>query len=285
MSRQANWEKKHFQELINVTEQLRSSVNIYVADEEKPYIVERELLETQSDHFRQLLHDGHENTFRFPDDDLEIWRVFLYWLMEEELPLGLVEPSLDEVIKSIIDCYAMGEKYGLRAFQDYIMEYIFEEMGDWPSIDIGPWWNRRHTVSEAVSYIFRTTQPGSKLRDIFVEEAVVFRLWSDEEPFGVPFSQQQLIDFDGSGFFQMFAQKQAEMSLELPWKAQKEGILDDDDGESRSRSEGESNDYSEDEGRRFDELHNAWSRFDKDRNPVRFWTNYMVDPKKRYKKT
>ncbi|KAF2165003.1 hypothetical protein M409DRAFT_24904 [Zasmidium cellare ATCC 36951] len=272
MSRQSNWGETHYEELVNVTRRLQSYVSIYVANENTPYIIEREVLETQSSYFRQLLQSGHVPLFRFPDDQLNTWRVLLYWLEEESLPLVLVEPLLDNTYQMVIECYALGEKYGFSAFQDRIMGYVLDEINEWPGVDIEPWWCQRDVVADAISHTFRSTQPCTKLREVFVEEAVLFYFWDDEDPFGVPFSQQQLIDFDGSGFFQLFAKKQAEMGRGIPPEAQRNDVQEDGEDESE-----------EDEGRRFDELHLSMSRFDRDRNPLRFWTNYMVNPKEQYK--
>lgn len=64
--------------------------------------------------------------FHLKQDDGEIWKTYLYWLVEHKLredksPTGKL-PDLE----FSVDCYILGQRYGLKAFQDEIMLFLRE---------------------------------------------------------------------------------------------------------------------------------------------------------------
>ncbi|KAK5688472.1 hypothetical protein LTS10_000450 [Elasticomyces elasticus] len=138
------------------------------------FYISKTALEQTSEYFcgalrNQHLGDGERDTLTFPEDDLTAWKVLLCWMMKHDLPrdANLVTRSdtegecqpLNHIIS--VRCWALGDKYGISTFQDFIMLELLDALeSDSPQLS---------TVREA----FDSTTPGSPLRELLAEEIVM----------------------------------------------------------------------------------------------------------------
>lgn len=136
-------------------------VKVYVGDEgAPPFLLQQTLLTSISPVFANALK--HENlgtnpepgVLRFPEDDTEAWEVFLHWLMQRSYP-----QDLDA--RSSVKCWVLGDRYHISTFQDNAMFALLVRLDNkWAKLD-------------DISYAFRLTPPGSKLRLLMAEELVM----------------------------------------------------------------------------------------------------------------
>ncbi|KAK5688473.1 hypothetical protein LTS10_000451 [Elasticomyces elasticus] len=155
------------------------------------FYVSRTTLENTSDYFRAAIRNAHlgggdVDTISFPEDNLEAWKVLLYWMITHKLPKAAElllqqfefegeeheedkkeeedkkdeedETRTDTDHKLCIRCWALGDKYDVPDFQDLIMLELLR------SIELEP--IQLDEIKEGIE----CTGPGSKLRDLMAEE-------------------------------------------------------------------------------------------------------------------
>ncbi|KJX99895.1 hypothetical protein TI39_contig348g00009 [Zymoseptoria brevis] len=67
-------------------------VKVYVGDcTEHPFHVQQQLLEALSEVFENALKrdtfaEGITGVLRFPEDEMDVWEVFLYWTFNHDFP-------------------------------------------------------------------------------------------------------------------------------------------------------------------------------------------------------
>ncbi|KAK3619034.1 hypothetical protein LTR56_024289 [Elasticomyces elasticus] len=134
-----------------------------------PYHVPQTILHTTSDYFtKALLHEtslgaAETGVLRFPEDDVDVWGILLYWMLIKELPetaLGtraMKDQELAEFELLLVRCWAVGERYQVPQFQDLVMLelLVFLYRGHSPLIGLV-------TLKEA----FATTPPGRPMRKL-----------------------------------------------------------------------------------------------------------------------
>lgn len=126
----------------------------------KPYLVQQAVLQTTSEYFVKALRndsfrEGREGRLHFPDDDAEAWEVLLFWMLKRKIPdLGSEEQVL-------IASWALGDKYGIVAFQDEVMLETLKIFNDE--------WVLEETIAKAI----RLCAPGSKMHKLVAEELVL----------------------------------------------------------------------------------------------------------------
>ncbi|KAK5702638.1 hypothetical protein LTR97_003584 [Elasticomyces elasticus] len=138
------------------------------------FYISKTALEQTSEFFcgalrNQHLGDGERDTLKFPEDNLTAWKVLLFWMMKHGLPrdanlVTMVDTEgkchpLDHVIS--VRCWALGDKYGIPTFQDFVMLELLDHLECYGSNLV--------TVREA----FQSTTPGSPLRELMAEEVVL----------------------------------------------------------------------------------------------------------------
>lgn len=138
-------------------------IDIYVGavgPETKPYRVPQAVLESISTYFTKALRsdtfkEGCEGCIRFPDDDADAWEVLLFWMLKFKLPY----PLGTELV--MIECWALGDKYAIPAFQDEAMLQL-----------IGHYQNT-YASAQGISKALQLSTPGSKMRKLIAEELVL----------------------------------------------------------------------------------------------------------------
>lgn len=128
-------------------------------------IISRDILEAHASCFQKQYEGSGQRSLHFPDDDVEAVKVMLYWLVEQKLrPIIEKDCFLCDYLH--MQCYAVGEKYDLVAFQDEVMIKIIDNFSRWADWDFLIW-----DLGRTISLVFEITKPDSKLREFFVEEA------------------------------------------------------------------------------------------------------------------
>ncbi|KAK4494246.1 hypothetical protein PRZ48_014544 [Zasmidium cellare] len=165
-----------------------------------PYLVPRSLLAGQSDYFDTRMQNN-QWMFTFKGDQAEIWKTYLHWLVEKKLREDIFAIDGTPDLESAAACYALGEQYGLKAFQDEVMLYILHWADSCDSR--GEW-----LVADGVLVAFQHTSGGSKLRHLLVEEAV-HEQGSNGLPFGMGMDTEEVLKLEDLGFFPLFINKWA----------------------------------------------------------------------------
>ncbi|KAF2771402.1 hypothetical protein EJ03DRAFT_372759 [Teratosphaeria nubilosa] len=178
-----------------------SVIKIFVGEEigQKPYLVARSILEGTAESFQKALQhaqnfgSGELDVLRFPKDDKVAWEVLLYWMLRGTLPApGSLETEYrdhhgtDCYDGHLVRCWCLGDKYGIYAFQNEIMVQLIllVECND--------------LASSVLRDALENTAPGSKLRNICMEDLVVGLNEGSLEP-------EELDLFDGVvGFISAF---------------------------------------------------------------------------------
>lgn len=120
-------------------------IQIYVGKEdqpenEKPFLIQQSILCNASDYFTKAIKNEHlgsgeSGVLRFPTDDRETWKIFLYWFLQGSLPDELEAVADDEAVSKLIKCWIFGDKYFTVHFQDEVMLEMLR------AGDIRPWRN------------------------------------------------------------------------------------------------------------------------------------------------
>ena len=159
-------------------------IHVGEATEERPhtastFLIQESILVSKSTYFARVLsNDRFQETqtgiFRFPDDDVDAWKIMACYILKGELPdsVGLqwlfngpswAEEDLGEDMLWV-RCWALGDYFGIPAFQDEVMFKLISYIGLWQSdFDV---------IREA----FMRTPEGSPLRRLMAEEAVNLQL-------------------------------------------------------------------------------------------------------------
>ncbi|KAK6392872.1 hypothetical protein LTR65_002954 [Meristemomyces frigidus] len=143
-------------------------VQIFVGSDSDraPFLVQQTILADCSEYFVKALRpnsfsEGVTSILRVPDDSLDVWQVFLYWLFRVEIPTASMtacETTL-EYHELLVRCWVHGDKYGVAGFQDQIMVGILQFLESSAS------------SLRVVKLAFDNTAPGSRLRTLMAEEA------------------------------------------------------------------------------------------------------------------
>ncbi|KAF2217338.1 hypothetical protein CERZMDRAFT_93391 [Cercospora zeae-maydis SCOH1-5] len=130
-------------------------ITIFVGSDLEPIHIQQSLLCNTADYFKTLLTNDHfqealSGVARFPEDDVESWKLLAYWAMHRKLP---------DVVNIVNFCTAwyLGQKYLMPDFQDEVMYAILNEALDSAMSD------------EAFVELFAVTIPGTKPRQLFAE--------------------------------------------------------------------------------------------------------------------
>ncbi|KAK0357178.1 hypothetical protein LTR59_003059 [Friedmanniomyces endolithicus] len=147
-------------------------IDIYVGEmtpETKPFRVQQILLETMSDYFKSALQanafaEGKEARLTFPEDSLNAWKVLMRWAFARTVPRwndGRDDDGIDSGFELLlIDCWVLGDKYQIPAFQDEVMLELL-------------YYYREETIGfDVVKHGVAVTISGSALRRLLAEEVM-----------------------------------------------------------------------------------------------------------------
>lgn len=137
--------------------------------------MQQTLLEQTSEYFQKAIKNerlgGDQNIgiLKYPQDDTEVWKLLLFWMMKGHLPTALWnrasqshQDQYQPIYALLIKCWAAGDQYLMPEFQNnvmIIMLYLLElsaavyttpQTLSWPNIKLA----------------FEVSAPGSKLRNL-----------------------------------------------------------------------------------------------------------------------
>ena len=142
-------------------------VSIYVGKEPRPFQVQRAALVNISDRnpFKDMLDCRKQcnlqptGSLYFHQDDVESWKILLYLIILREWEYG--STVFDRPL--LIDCWLLGEKYGIPDFCDSAMRFLFDSY---------IWDGQDEPEIEEIKKVFTETQPGSKLGELMADVLV-----------------------------------------------------------------------------------------------------------------
>ncbi|KAK0782581.1 hypothetical protein LTR91_011361 [Friedmanniomyces endolithicus] len=171
-------------------------IDIYVGEmtpETKPFRVQQLLLETMSDYFKSALQanafaEGKEARLTFSEDSLNAWKVLMRWAFTRTVPRWTDRRDDDGIDCGfellLIDCWVLGDKYQIPAFQDEVMLELL-------------YYYKEETIGfDVVKHGVAVTSSGSALRRLLAEEVMTNNMQG-----GVT---EDLNQFDGMHFLADF---------------------------------------------------------------------------------
>lgn len=142
-------------------------IQIFVGEESTPYLVQETILANLSAVFKRALENedkfgGPEGVLKFPEDNKEAWRTLLCWRIRGKLSFEQLG-SAKSLCHELVQCWIVGDKYGVKDFQDEIMwELLHHFRSVTPDLPL-------------MKLAFENTPPGSPLRILMAEE-LAFRM-------------------------------------------------------------------------------------------------------------
>lgn len=92
-------------------------IQISIKTEGNPHQLSRAPLSSLSGYFFSKLHRNSSDLIRLPSDDLEAWKLILYWNHEQSIPGEILENDHHLALR----CWLLGKKLNMRDFQDEVM--------------------------------------------------------------------------------------------------------------------------------------------------------------------
>jgi hypothetical protein len=123
-----------------------------------------------SDFFKRAMSnnwkEAAERTIRFPDDDPDIFRLYIHWLYSRTLPCRNDEPGRAGNAEYVLlaKAYVLGDKLQDGRFQDTAIDAIIQKASS-PAKDGQQWL----PVGSAVGWIYDNTLPSSEARRLLVD--------------------------------------------------------------------------------------------------------------------
>ncbi|SMQ55185.1 unnamed protein product [Zymoseptoria tritici ST99CH_3D7] len=224
-----------------------------------PIQVQQQMLERLSSFFAKALQEdayleGIHGVLRFPEDEMDVWEVLIYWMFCRNLPKSLV--AAEDCFNSCkftngtqnlplaVRCWTTGDKYGIGDFQDAIMLPILRRLH---KMQVDHFEGRfeepyhiglRHAAFDLqfIQLAFERTSPGSVMRDLLVDW-MVFHVYGIEkegyltpQPLPLDHALEGLELLDGTGVLPAMLAKKKEYDEEgesaLCWRYKLD--LDDD---------------------------------------------------------
>lgn len=157
-----------------ITDRYRSSkcdrlIKIYVgsANDTRPFLIQQTTLRATSDYFTKALKheenmgkDDERGKLKFEDDNYEAWNILIFFMLQKELPGCVLKPDVNNQML-LVNCWIIGDKYMIPAFQDIVMIELLVHLHG-RGIDLA--------VAERAVH---ASAPESVLRRLVIEEVLV----------------------------------------------------------------------------------------------------------------
>ncbi|SMR60393.1 unnamed protein product [Zymoseptoria tritici ST99CH_1E4] len=196
-------------------------IKISIGESEEVFHVQQQVLENLSQYFvsalkRDTFVEGKIGALDFPEDEVDVWRVLVHWVITRRLPRSFLEKDF---LRGAIDlhlavkCWTTGEKYGIGEFQNTVMLHILRRLDIMQSSTPAQSFD-----IDVVRVAFELTGDGDcPLRDIFVDWMVMSLYDIDTStdirtrPLPQPLDTKlaSLSVLDGTGFFPALTAKKA----------------------------------------------------------------------------
>ncbi|KAM3424300.1 hypothetical protein BST61_g11163 [Cercospora zeina] len=169
-------------------------ITLNICDSETSFSVQlqQKILEAASPWFQKALQEdrfveGQTGVIYFADDDIDAWKLALYWLLHHRLPLRGDDDRATHFV-SRAKCWILADKYGVTGFQNEAMFQLLES-------------------ADSKSFRLRAAQY-SELIATTPAESVLMRLLGEEAAFqyrhGSTITSDAPILDSGTGFWPAF---------------------------------------------------------------------------------
>ncbi|KAF2171411.1 hypothetical protein M409DRAFT_50856 [Zasmidium cellare ATCC 36951] len=128
-------------------------VSIFVGNATTPLRIQQSIIAATSDYFKAVFtnkgfEEAKKGVLHLPEDDLQAWELFIYWLVK-----GTVWEMAEPI--QLIQCWNLGDKYGISQLQDDVMWLLFSKHT----------WDHEKILDIVKDYLDASV-PGSRLRKL-----------------------------------------------------------------------------------------------------------------------
>lgn len=125
--------------------------------------MQQSILEHASKCFANMMkpdtfREGQTGILRFPEDELQAWKVLLYWMVHGKIPKVTI--AFRDVLA--IRCWQLGDKYNISGFQDDAMLSLLYTLKG----------SKSKFASDVIKEGITRSSEGSTLRQLCLQEAV-----------------------------------------------------------------------------------------------------------------
>ncbi|XHF97178.1 hypothetical protein AWENTII_000779 [Aspergillus wentii] len=167
------------------------SVDVVVGNQQEPFSVHENLVRTSSRFFDKAMagkwRESLQRTVKLPDEEPNIFTLYLHWLYYGALPVYCDKPGLagNSEYLELAKAYVLGDKLLDSKFQDTVIDAIIEKSLS-KAKDGASW----YPVGEVIEYVYCNTHESAPIRELLVDMYVYYG-YSDwlrdyNEPENVP---------------------------------------------------------------------------------------------------
>ncbi|GFF94256.1 hypothetical protein IFM47457_09823 [Aspergillus lentulus] len=159
--------------------------------EKEVFSVHEALVRASSSFFDKAMasdwKESQQRTIHLPDDESEIFALYVHWLYYGTLPVFCDEPGLpgNSEYLNLVKTYVLGDKILDCKFQDAAIDAIVEKCLS--KVQDGASWS---PVGEVIRYAFDNTSESAPIRELLVDMYAIYgkRVWLQDwaEPANVP---------------------------------------------------------------------------------------------------
>jgi hypothetical protein len=176
----------------NLSQRLRGrTVDIVVGAQQEVFSVHERLVRASSSFFDKAMagdwKESQQRTIHLPDDEPEIFALYVHWLYYGTLPVFCDEPGLpgNSEYLNLVKAYVLGDKILDSRYQDEAIDAIVEKCQS-KAQDGANWF----PVGEVIRYAFDNTNESAPIRELLVDMYAIHgkRIWLQDwaEPANVP---------------------------------------------------------------------------------------------------
>lgn len=146
------------------------AVAIVVGEEKRIFDVHEDLIRASSAFFDRAMagpwKEAQDRTVSLPDDDPEIFALYVHWLYYGTLPVCCDEPGLpgNAEYLALVKAYILGDKILDYSFQNAAIEAMVEKSHS--TAQDGKRW---YPVGEVIEFAYDHTNPSDLLRELLVD--------------------------------------------------------------------------------------------------------------------
>lgn len=162
------------------------AVDVLVGEEKEIFSVHEKLIRASSPFFDKAVSgiwlESTQHTIELPEDEPEIFGIYVHWLYYEKLPVSCNEPSSEYL--NLMKAYTLGDKLLDTKFQDTVIDAIVDKSVT--PAQTGACW---YPTDEEVEFAFNNTSDSAPIRTLLVDLYVFAgcsRLVRCENPADVP---------------------------------------------------------------------------------------------------
>lgn len=143
------------------------AVEFLVGEKKEKFIVHERLIRASSAFFdRATSATWLEHTIRLPEDEPEIFGIYVHWLYYDKLPVYCNEPgrAANQEYLKLVKAYTLGDKLMDTEFQNAAIDAIVEKSNSTASDG-----KRYYPVAEVVEFAYNNTHVSAPIRRLLVD--------------------------------------------------------------------------------------------------------------------